>query len=146
MECRRLNGVVRMKSSDGVLSQKIMLFTDLHVWKEGHTLVLMVYRITNEFPNREMFGLVSQMRRSSLSITSNIAEGFGRRSYREKVQFYTTARGSLTELENQLLVSKDVGYLSSSDYQQITIQATSVHKLINGLIRSSKTHIPNSNS
>ena len=63
-------------------------FTDLFAWKEGHSLVLLIYQHTKEFPKEELYGLVSQMRRCSVSITSNIAEGFGRLSYKEKAKFY----------------------------------------------------------
>ena len=76
-------------------NQKIKSFTDLKTWQEGHQIVILVYKITKEFPKEEIFGLVSQMRRAVVSITSNIAEGFGRQTYKEKVQFYYIAQGSL---------------------------------------------------
>ena len=118
--------------------KKIKSFTDLDAWKEGHKLVLMIYRITKGFPKEELFGLVSQMRRCAVSITSNIAEGFSRRSYKEKAQFYSVALGSITELQNQLLIAKDVGYVNGSNFQDIAEQAIKVHKIVNGLIKSSK--------
>src|SRR3989344_3330038 len=93
-------------------TEKIRSFLDLEAWKEGHSLVLNIYKITKGFPKDEVFGLSSQMRRCSVSITSNIAEGFSRNSYKEKVQFYLTALGSTTELQNQLIVAKDVGYIN----------------------------------
>ena len=80
---------------------KIREFTDLIVWQETHKLVLLVYKTTKYFPKEEVFALTSQMRRSAVSIPSNIAEGFGRHSYKEKVQFYYLAHGSLLELKNQ---------------------------------------------
>ncbi len=119
--------------------QKIKSFTDLDAWKEGHTLVLAVYKSTKEFPKDEIFGLVSQMRRCAVSITSNIAEGFSRQSYKEKTQFYATAQGSLTELQNQLLISKDVGYMSEDIFRTIAGQTVKVQKIINGLIKYSKS-------
>ena len=122
--------------------KKIKSFTDLDAWKEGHKLVLMIYKITKGFPKEELFGLVSQMRRCAVSITSNIAEGFSRRSYKEKAQFYSVALGSITELQNQLLIAKDVGYVNGSNFQDIAEQAIKVHKIVNGLIKSSKA--PNS--
>ena len=73
-------------------SGKIETFFDLDAWKEGHTFVLMTYVITKKFPREEMFGLVSQMRRCAVSITSGIAEGFSRQSYKEKAQFYLSTR------------------------------------------------------
>lgn len=119
--------------------KKIQSFTDLIAWQEAHKLVLMIYKTTKEFPKEELFGLVNQMRRASVSISSNIAEGFSRKSYNEKVRFYGMSQGSTTELQNQLLVSKDVGYISSKKFKEIADQTILVHKLINGLIKSSKS-------
>ena len=76
--------------------KRIKDFTDLVVWKEGHKLVIEVYRITKTFPKEELYSLIDQMRRAVTSVTCNIAEGFGRKSYREKLQFYYLAKGSLT--------------------------------------------------
>ncbi len=118
--------------------EKIDSFTKLIAWQEGHTLVLMTYKVTRLFPKEELFGLVMQMRRCAVSITSNIAEGFSRGSYGEKVQFYTMALGSLTELQSQSFVARDVGFLSSEAFEQFAQQTVQVHKLLNGLIRSSK--------
>lgn len=115
---------------------KIKSFTDLDTWKEGHELVLMIYRITDKFPEKEIFGLISQMRRCAVSFTSNVAEGFSRNTNKDKYQFYSVAAGSLTELQNQLLVARDVDYLSNNDFQRIAEQSVKVHKLINGLKRS----------
>jgi len=70
------------------MGQKILVFTDLLVWQKAHELVLEIYKLTNTFPKSEIFGLTSQLRRASVSITSNIAEGFGRHSFAEKIQFY----------------------------------------------------------
>jgi len=123
---------------------KISNFTDLTAWKEGHKLVLMIYKVTGSFPKEEVFSLVVQMRRCVISITSNIAEGFSRQSYKEKLQFYSISLGSVTELQNQLLIAKDVKYISSKKYQEILEQSIKVHKILNGLIRSSKTVIHNS--
>ena len=87
-----------------------------------------------------MFGLVSQMRRCAVSITSNIAEGFSRQSYKEKAQFYSIAQGSVTELQNQLLIARDIGLITKEKFQQLAIHSITVHKIINGLIKSSKNH------
>lgn len=127
-----------------VQEEKITSFTKLDAWKEGHILVLRVYKATKHFPKDELFGIVSQMRRCAVSITSNIAEGFSRQSYKEKIQFYSTALGSVTELQNQLLISKDVGYISPALFTEIAKQSVVVHKIINGLIRKSKTIIHDS--
>lgn len=93
--------------------QKIQSFTDLYAWQAGHKLVLSIYEVTQKFPKEELFGLTNQLRRAAVSITSNIAEGFSRSSYKEKSQFYSMALGSLTEIQNQLLIAKDIKYLSS---------------------------------
>ena len=116
-------------------SNKIKNFTDLNTWKEGHKLVLMIYSVTKKFPREEMFGLVSQMRRCVVSITSNIAEGFGRQSNREKNRFYNMSQGSITELQNQLIISKDVEYLKKEVVKKIIEQSVIVQKLLNGMIR-----------
>lgn len=122
---------------------KIEKFTDLDAWKEGHKLVLMIYKTTENFPQKEIFGLTSQMRRCAVSITSNIAEGFSRQSYKEKIQFYSISLGSVTELRSQLLISKDIGLISKDKFQEIANQTIIVHKIINGLIKKSRKN-PNS--
>ena len=118
--------------------RKIHSFTDLDAWREGHILVLAIYEITKIFPKEEIFGIVSQMRRSAVSITSNIAEGFSRLSYREKSHFYAISQGSVTELQNQLIIAKDVGFIDGDKFQSLSNQAVKVHKIINGLIKKSK--------
>jgi four helix bundle protein len=113
----------------------IKSFTDLITWKEGHKLVLLIYKITKNFPSEERYSLVDQMRRASVSITSNVAEGFSRHSLKEKTQFYYMAKASLVELQNQMLVARDVGYLEKKDFDLLANQSVLVHKLINGLIK-----------
>lgn len=120
-------------------TKKIKTFTDLNAWKEAHKLVLMVYKTTKDFPKEEIFGLINQMRRAAVSITSNIAEGFSRQSYSEKAHFYSIAQGSNTELQNQLLITKDVGYLNENDFKEIAEQSVMAHKLLSGLIKKSKS-------
>ncbi len=121
---------------------KIRSFTSLIVWQEGHVLVLLVYKVTENFPQKELFSLIDQMRRCVVSITSNIAEGFSRQSKKEKLQFYYMALGSLTELQNQLLVAKDVGYIKKEDFDKLAMQTVTVSKLLNGLIKSIKSKSP----
>lgn len=120
---------------------KIKSFTDLIVWQEGHKLVLLVYRATGNFPKQETYSLVDQMRRSSSSITSNIAEGFGRQTYKEKVQFYYQAQGSLIELKDQVLIARDVGYISQGVFDELERHSNLVHQLLQGLIKKSKSFI-----
>lgn len=122
----------------------IRSFTDLNAWKEGHKLVRMIYDATESFPQKETYELANQLRTAVVSITSNIAEGFSRQSYKQKVYFYSISLGSLTEVQNQIIVSRDVGYLLKEDFQRIADQSVVVSKLINGLIKKSKTIIRNS--
>lgn len=125
-------------------TNKIRSFTDLNSWAEGHKLVLMIYKITKSFPKEELFGLTNQMRRCAVSATSNIAEGFSRQSYKEKLQFYSIALGSITELQNQLLIGKDVEFIKDDEFKRIAEQSMTVHKLTNGLIKKCKSIIHNS--
>jgi four helix bundle protein len=124
-----------------MIKPKIKSFTDLEAWKEGHKLVLMIYEATKQFPKEEIFGLINQLRRAAVSITSNIAEGFGRQTYKEKVQFYYQSRGSLTELKNQILVAKDIGYISREDFDGLVYQINIAHQLLQGLITKTKTFV-----
>ena len=123
------------------VATKIKTFTDLKTWQEGHALALLVYKCTKKFPREELYSLVDQMRRATTSVTSNIAEGFGRHGYREKTQFFYIAQGSLTELKNQLLLSRDIGYLTQSEYIQIVNQADRAHQLLQGLITKTKSFL-----
>ena len=119
----------------------IRSFTDLNVWKESHRLVLMVYKITTNFPPKETYSLTDQMRRAASSVTANIAEGFGRQTYKEKAQFYYLSQGSLLELKNFILIAKDVGYLDQNSFKQLTEQANISHQLLQGFIQKTKTFI-----
>ncbi|MCX6704306.1 MAG: four helix bundle protein [Candidatus Woesebacteria bacterium] len=121
--------------------RKIREFTDLKAWGEAYKLALLTYQITKKFPKGEIYSLIDQMRRAAVSISSNIAEGFGRQTYKEKVQFYYQAQGSLIELKNQFLIAKGVGYLSESDFQLLSTQANIAHQLLQGLIQKSKSFI-----
>ena len=119
--------------------KKINCFHDLNVWDEGHKLVLSIYKLVEKLPSKERFILGSQMLRAVISITSNIAEGFGRRGLKEKIQFYSISRASLTELQNQLFICRDVGYLSARKFDLIWEQSVVVHKMLNALIKSLRT-------
>ncbi|HBI16975.1 MAG: hypothetical protein UR60_C0022G0014 [Candidatus Moranbacteria bacterium GW2011_GWF2_34_56] len=120
---------------------KIQSFEDLIVWQEGHKLIISVYKITNNFPQSEVYGLTNQIRRSAVSVTSNIAEGFGRKGYKEKLQFYYLSLGSISELRNQILIARDIGYLSKEDFDMILGQINSTHKLLNLFISKTKTFL-----
>ena len=118
--------------------EKIKNFTDLNAWKEAHKLVLNIYRLVEKFPKKEQFILNSQIIRAVISITSNLAEGFGRRGIKEKIQFYYLAQSSLTEVQNQLIIAKDVYYINNIEFNKVWDQTIIVHKLISDLIRSMK--------
>lgn len=125
-------------------SRKIKSFTDLNTWRFGHELVLDVYQVTKNFPKEETFGLTNQLRRAVVSFTSNIAEGFSRSSYKEKAQFYSMALGSLTEVQNQLIIAKDLRYIDQVTFQKLETQTIVLNKITNGLIKKSKTIIRDS--
>lgn len=121
----------------------IKFFTDLIVWQKGHLLVLDIYNVTKDFPREELFGLTNQIRRAIVSFTSNIAEGFSRKSYKEKSQFYAMALGSLTEVQNQLLIAKDLKFISEKIFTKLNDQTIELHKMTNAIIKTSKTLIHN---
>ena len=122
-------------------NKKIESFKDLIAWQKGHELVLEIYKITKAFPKEEQFGLTNQLRRAAVSLTSNIAEGFSRRSYKEKSQFYSMALGSLTEVQNQLLIAEDIGYISKQNSSKLGEETVIISKITNGLIKSSRGKI-----
>ena len=115
---------------------KISSFQDLEVWQQGHSFVIDVYKTTKSFPKQEMYGLVSQLRRAAASITSNIAEGFSRYSYKDKNRFYYQSRGSVSECQNQIFISRDVGYLCPDKADHLLAKINKVNQILNGLIRS----------
>lgn len=121
--------------------KKIRTFKDLDVWKQAHSLVIKVYIITKDFPKEEQYGLVSQMRRAAVSVTSNIAEGFVRNSYKEKTHFYYMSKGSLAELQNQLLISKDVMYLSEEKYNAIELDLIRVQMILSKFIQKTESFV-----
>jgi len=118
-------------------------FRDLLVWQEAYKLTLEIYGLTRRFPQTEMFALTNQIQRAVVSITSNIAEGYGRSSIREKDQFYAIARGSLTEVENQIIIAKGLKYISESNYQKVMEQIILTHKLLHGLQKANKERSEN---
>ncbi|MEN9852221.1 MAG: hypothetical protein RI996_164 [Candidatus Parcubacteria bacterium] len=111
-------------------------YKDLRVWRESHSLVLSVYALSKHFPKEEYFALLTQIRRAVVPITSNIAESYGRRTYKDKAHFLQIALGSLYEVENQLLISKDLLYISELDFSLVEQKITLVSKLLHGIIKS----------
>jgi four helix bundle protein len=120
--------------------EKIKSFRDLQVWKVSMDLVTEIYRITDKFPKSEVYGLTNQIRRSSVSIPSNLAEGSGRKNTKEYIYFLYISKGSLSELETQLEISKRLGYLNADEiesiHQKIKYLSSMMAKLIQSLKRS----------
>jgi four helix bundle protein len=112
----------------------IQNFRDLEVWKKSHQLVLAVYRMTKNFPSDERYGLISQMRRASVSVPANIAEGFKRKGKGEKVRFYNFSEASLEELKYFFILSRDLAYVS--DNAQVMDDAEVISKMLYRLIEA----------
>lgn len=106
-------------------------YKELIVWQKSMQLVKEVFLITDKFPKSETYGLISQMRRSAVSIPSNIAEGYGRKSKKEYSQFYSIAYGSTLELETQLIISKELNFIDIKDFQKINSLLEEVAKMLN---------------
>ena len=115
---------------------KIYNFHDLDAWKKAHQLALDVYKLTKSFPKEEQYGVVSQLRRAASSVTANIAEGFGRYHFNDKVRFYYQARGSVAEVQNFLFLARELDYISENLSNPLIEKLNEVRQLINGLIRS----------
>ncbi len=115
-----------------------MEFWELDAWKKSHTLVLDVYSVTKSFPREERFSVTDQIRRAASSVTANIAEGFERYHFKDKTRFYYQARGSAAEVQNFIVLARDLSYIDSQTCMRIGKHATECKKLINGLIRSTK--------
>lgn len=111
-------------------------YKELLVWQVAMSLANEVYGVTRQFPREEMYGLISQIRRSAVSVPSNIAEGQGRATRGEFVQFLGHARGSLFELETQLTIAGELGYLGRQDQTRVLGSLTRVAQLLNALITS----------
>ena len=110
-------------------------FRELKVWNKAHQLTVAIYRTTREFPREELFGLTSQMRRAASSVGANIAEGCGRRSDAELTRFLHIARGSAVELENHLLLAKDLNYLAGDKCDDFVKRADEVQQMLTAFIQ-----------
>ena len=111
-------------------------YRDLRVWQEAMKLVVGVYGQTRGFPREEVYGLTSQMRRAAVSIPSNIAEGKGRSTDRDRALFFCHARGSLLELETQILIAEQLKYLDSMQTEELIEASASLGRMLNALIQS----------
>lgn len=112
----------------------IKSFEGLIIWQESRKFINDIYKLTKNFPQEELYGLTSQIRRAAISIMSNIAEGFDRRTTKEFIHFLIIARASASEVQNDLYISLDLNYINDEDFKTIYNHAQKIAKLINGLI------------
>lgn len=112
-------------------------YRDLSVWRRAHNFAMAVYRTTCSFPDSELYGLTAQLRRGSISVVSNIVEGTSRYPDRDQEKFFRIARSSASEVECQLLLSRDVGYLGPAAWLTLDNDCRNIGRMLSGLIRSS---------
>ena len=117
---------------------KIKNFYDLNVWKNSRLLVKIIYETTETFPKTEIYGIINQLRRAALSVTANIAEGFGRFNYKEKIKFYLQARGSILEIQNFIILAYDLNFIDKEMSKQIFSDCNIILLQLNSLIKSTK--------
>ena len=112
----------------------IKSFEELIIWQEARKFANNIYNLTKKYPQEEMYSLTSQMRRAAVSVMSNIAEGFDRRTTKEFISFLIIARASVSEVQNDLYISLDLDYINNEDFKIYYNHAQKIAKLINGLI------------
>jgi four helix bundle protein len=115
--------------------EKAKNFTDLIVWQKAHEFVLWVYKITDDFPKSELYGLTSQFRRAAVSIAANLAEGFAKKGKADKLRYYNIAEGSIHECKYYLILGKDLGYITNIEKENLLEE---IAKLLGGYIKSIK--------
>ncbi|MFO8014138.1 MAG: four helix bundle protein [Phycisphaerae bacterium] len=115
---------------------EIRNYTDLLVWQGARALVRRVYELSERFPKAERFGLTQQLRRAAVSVPSNIAEGYGRGSLRDYIRFLQMARGSLYEMQTQLVLAEDLAFVAGEEVQALRDEASNGARLLHGLLRS----------
>lgn len=120
------------------MKKEINHFTDLEAWKINYELTLMIYGITDKFPKSERFGIIDQLRRAASSIIANIAEGWGRYHFADKIRFFHQARGSNAEVQNFIILAKGLGYIDQDAYDRTMTKTLQGFKIVNGLIRSTE--------
>jgi four helix bundle protein len=112
---------------------KAKTFEDLIVWQKSHQFVLEIYKMTQNFPRHEVFGLISQIRRSAVSVAANIAEGFKRKGKADKIRFFNISQGSLEEVRYYLILANDLGY---ADTKQLKIDLDEIGRMLDAYIKS----------
>ena len=119
---------------------KVQSYTDLINWQKAKDLAVMIYKATDAFPSKEVFGLTAQVRRAAISIPSNIAEGFRRKSKKEKLQFLRIAYGSGAEVETQLIIAKELQYLTKDQFQGLSDLLNEIMSMLNKVISNFEEH------
>lgn len=115
-------------------------YTELDVWKQSREFASLIYELTSTFPKAEQFGIISQIRRSVVSVPSNIAEGCGRQHFKETLHFLSIAKGSLYEIETQLYISKDLSFITNDQLLMCLVKIESIGKLLSGFMRYYSNH------
>ena len=123
------------------MMEKIRTHKDLEVWKNSIKLVTQIYEKTNKFPKVELYGLTSQIRKSAISVPSNISEGAGRNHTKEFIQFLYISMGSLAELETQLIIASNLNYLSDQVFENLNLSIIEIRSQLSGLIKSLQKRI-----
>ena len=118
------------------MKNEIKSFEDLVVWKKAHDVVLIIYKLLEKFPKEEKYRIIDQLVRAVVSIPTNISEGFGRYTNKDYVHFLIIARGSVSEVKYLVLLSKDLRYISITEYNELKKELDDIGKMINGLINS----------
>lgn len=121
------------------MNNEIKSFRDLLVWQKSMVLVTEVYNYTGRYPKEELYGITSQIRRSAVSVPSNIAEGYGRRSTGDYTRFLQISVGSLYELDTQLEISRNLGYLTDEQFSNLSANCNEISKMLHSLIKKLKT-------
>jgi four helix bundle protein len=118
------------------MEKQVKGFRTLNAWKKSYELTLEIYRLSRKFPKEEIYALTSQLRRAVVSVPANVAEGYERNHRKEYLQFLYIAKGSLGEIETYLLLAKDLGYLTESEYAATSEMREEASRIIKGLIKS----------
>ncbi len=121
----------------------VLSFQDLVVWQKARQFVLEIYSLTKNFPKEELYALTNQIRRASVSIAANIAEGFSKKTLPNKINFLSHSKGSLEEVKYYLILAKDLNYISLNDFEKLRQDTEEVSKLINGYAKSIKNYHEN---
>lgn len=117
---------------------EVNTFRDLQIWQKSMSMVTSIYQTTSSFPKSEMFSLTSQIRRSAVSVPSNIAEGFGRRSLGDYLRFLQIAFGSLFELQTQIEIAANLNYLQKTEFDQLYSQSREIERMMSSMIQKLK--------